>query len=194
MADPATANKRSYFTPYCMLRLYADKIPELPDKILYLDTDIVCLKDPAEFYDMDIKDCEMVGVLDRYGGKIIRVPFTRQKYLNSGVLLLNLPLIKKTGLLEQARKMCKRRMMIMPDQSALNFCAKYKIIVDKKFNDQKEILADTVFRHFSNTFQFFPFFKVIVIKPWQVERLHQLLNCHEFDDVLDKWQKLKEVK
>ena len=76
----------------------------------------------------------------------------------------------------------------------MNFCAKYKKIVDKKFNDQKEILADTVFRHFSNTFQFFPFFKVIVIKPWQVERLHEILGNHEFDDILEKWRKLKEVK
>ena len=194
VADPTTANKRSYFTPYCMLRLYADKIPELPDKILYLDTDIVCLSNPKELYNMSMDGYEMIGVLDRYGGKIIRVPFTKQKYLNSGVLMLNLSMIKKTGLLEKARKMCKRRMMIMPDQSALNFCAKYKKIVDKKFNDQKEILADTVFRHFSNTFQFFPFFKVIVIKPWQVKRLHEILGNHEFDDILKKWRKLKEVK
>ena len=194
MADPVTANKKSYFTPYCMLRLYADKISELPDKILYLDTDIVCLNDPKDLYNMDITDYEMVGVLDRYGGKIIRMPFTKQKYLNSGVLMLNLSMIKKTGLLKKARVMCRRRMMIMPDQSALNFCAKYKKIVDKKFNDQKEILADTVFRHFSNTFQFFPFFKVVVIKPWQVERLHEKLGNHEFDDILEKWQKLKEVK
>ena len=191
--DPVTANKSSYFTPYCMLRLYVDKIPELSEKILYLDTDIVCLNDPTKFYDMDISSYEMVGVLDRYGGKIIRFPFTSQKYLNSGVLLLNLPMIKKTGLCESARKICKHRPMIMPDQSALNFSAKYKKIVDKKFNDQKEVCKNTVFRHFSNTFQFFPYFKVIVVKPWQVERVHAL-GVHEFDDVLAKWQELKEVK
>ena len=193
-AEPTTANKRSYFTPYCMLRLYADQIPELPDKILYLDTDIVCLKDPGEFFDMDVSGYEIVGALDRYGGKIIRLPFTRQKYLNSGVLLLNMPMIKRTGLLRRARKMCRRRKMIMPDQSALNFCAKCKKIVDKKFNDQKEVLETTVFRHFSNTFQFFPYFKVIVVKPWQVEKLHSELGIHEFDDILAKWRELKEVK
>ena len=193
-AEPTTANKQSYFTPYCMLRLYADQMPELPDKILYLDTDIVCLNDPSEFYDMDISGYEIVGVLDRYGGKIIRLPFTRQKYLNSGVLLMDIPKIRQTGLLKRARKMCRQRKMIMPDQSALNFCAKYKKIVDKKYNDQKEVLDNTVFRHFSNTFQFFPYFKVIVVKPWQVERLHSELGTHEFDDILAKWQELKEVK
>ncbi len=193
-ADPVTANKRSYFTPYCMLRLYIDKIPGLPDRILYLDTDIVCLKDPSEFFNMDIEGYEMVGVLDRYGGKIIRFPFTPQQYLNSGVLLFNMKKIKETGLLAKARKICKTRPMIMPDQSALNFSAKYKKIVDKKFNDQKEVLEDTVFRHFSNTFQFFPYFKVQVVKPWQVDKLHGELMTHEFDDVLFKWQELKEVK
>lgn len=192
--EPATANKRTYFTPYCMLRLYADQISEMPDKILYLDTDIVCLNDPSEFYDMDISKYEMVGVLDRYGGKIIRFPFTRQKYINSGVLLLNLPLIRKTGLFNKAREMCRRRWMIMPDQTALNFSAKYKKIVEKKFNDQKEILPETVFRHFSNTFQFFPYFKVIRIKQWEVDKVHSILGYHQFDDVLETWQKLKTHK
>lgn len=190
-AEPTTANKRSYFTPYCMLRLYADKIPELPEKILYLDTDIVCLRDPMEMYRMEMEKYEMIGVLDRYGGKIIRLPFTQQKYLNSGVLLLNLSLIKKTGLLKKAREMCRKRPMIMPDQTALNTSAKYKKIVDEKYNNQREIRADTVFRHYSNTFQFFPYFKVIVIKPWQVERLHEMLGDHQFDDVLAKWQVLR---
>lgn len=192
--EPATANRRSYFTPYCMLRLYADQIPEMPDKILYLDTDIVCLNDPMEFYKIDNSKYEMVGVLDRYGGKIIRVPFTRQKYMNSGVLLFNLPKVRETNLFSKAREMCRRRWMIMPDQTALNFCAKYKKIVDKKFNDQKEILPETVFRHFSNTFKFFPFFKVVRIKPWDVEKLHNILGSHEFDDVLNEWQEMKRAR
>ena len=69
-----------------------------------------------------------------------------------------------------------------------------KKIIPTKYNDQKEITTRTVFRHFSNTFQFFPFFKVISIKPWQVEALHNELNCHEIDDILDEWKALKEVK
>lgn len=192
--DPTTANKHSYFTPYCMLRLYADQIPELPEKILYLDTDIVCLNDPAELYDMDNSEYEMIGVLDRYGGKVFRLPLGRQKYLNSGVLLLNLKLIKETGLFAKAREMCKKRPMMMPDQTALNFCVKYKKIVEKKFNDQKEIRKNTVFRHFSNTFQFFPYFKVQKIKPWEIEKLHTILKTHEFDDILEQWQTLKKER
>ena len=194
MKDPTTANRRSYFTPFAMLRLYAEQIPNFPDKVLYLDTDVVCLSDPSEFYDMDISKYEMIGALDRYGGKIFRLPFTKQQYLNSGVLLFNLKLIRETGLFKKAREMCKRVPMIMPDQSALNFCVKYKKIVGRKFNDQKEVRKDTVFRHFSNTFKFFPYFKVQKIKPWDEEKLHAVLKTHEFDDILAEWRALKEVK
>ncbi len=192
--DPATANMRTYFTPYCMLRLYADGLPDFPDKILYLDTDVVCVGDPSKFYDMNMDNYEMAGVLDRYGSHIYRVPFGKKKYINSGVLLMNLKKIRETGLFKRARKACKKYPMVMPDQSALNFCSRYKKIVPTKYNDQKEITKDTVFRHFSNTFQFFPYFKVISIKPWNVKSLHNELNCHEIDDILDKWKALKEVK
>ena len=36
------ANLSTRFTPCCMLRLFADKIDEIPDRILYLDTDMRC--------------------------------------------------------------------------------------------------------------------------------------------------------
>ena len=39
-----TANMSTRFTPACMLRLFADLIPGIPDKILYLDTDVLCRK------------------------------------------------------------------------------------------------------------------------------------------------------
>ncbi|MBQ3271194.1 glycosyltransferase family 8 protein [Candidatus Saccharibacteria bacterium] len=191
--EPATANMRTYFTPYCMLRLYADDL-DLPEKILYLDTDVVCLRDPSELYDINMKNFEMAGALDRYGSHVFHLPFKEKRYINSGVLLMNLAKIRETGLFKRARRACKRYPMIMPDQSALNFCSKYKKIIGGKFNNQKEITKETVFRHFSNTFQFLPYFKVIKIKPWNVEMLHEKLNCHDLDDIIVEWKGLKEVK
>ncbi|MBQ9403193.1 glycosyltransferase family 8 protein [Candidatus Saccharibacteria bacterium] len=192
--EPVTANMRTYFTPYCMLRLYADKLPDFPEKFLYLDTDVVCLKDPSALYNINMEKYEMAGALDRYGSHIYRLPFHKKRYINSGVLLLNLKKIRETGLFERARRACKKYPMIMPDQSALNFCSKYKKIVSEEFNNQKEITRNTVFRHFSNTFKFFPFFKVIRIKPWDEKLLHENLNCFKLDDILAEWKALKEVK
>ena len=41
-------NMNTRFTPLCMLRLFADMVPEIPDKILYLDTDVLCRADFSE--------------------------------------------------------------------------------------------------------------------------------------------------
>lgn len=53
-------NMGTRFTPCCMLRLFADRIPEIPDRILYLDTDVVCRNDCSEFYNQDIGEYELV--------------------------------------------------------------------------------------------------------------------------------------
>lgn len=44
-AEPPTANLGTRFTPCCMLRLYADLVPDVPDRVLYLDNDVVCRGD-----------------------------------------------------------------------------------------------------------------------------------------------------
>lgn len=55
-------NMKTRFTPCCMLRLFADEIPELPDKILYLDNDVICRKDCQEFYNQDMEKYEFARV------------------------------------------------------------------------------------------------------------------------------------
>ena len=55
-------NMKTRFTPCCMLRLFADKIDEIPDRILYLDTDIICRKDCQEFYNQDMEKYEIARV------------------------------------------------------------------------------------------------------------------------------------
>ena len=76
-------NMETRFTPFCMLRLFSDLLPELPEKLLYLDTDVICRKDCIEFYNQDITNYELVGVLDYYG-----------KYLNSNKSNFNFGRIK----------------------------------------------------------------------------------------------------
>lgn len=56
-------NINTRFTPCCMLRLYADEVENLPDKILYLDNDVICRKDPVDFYNQDIENIEIVRKL-----------------------------------------------------------------------------------------------------------------------------------
>ena len=55
-------NMKSRFTPCCMLRLFADEITELPNKILYLDNDVICRKDCQDFYNQDMENYEIARI------------------------------------------------------------------------------------------------------------------------------------
>ena len=52
-------NMNTRFTPCCMLRLFADEVSDLPDKILYLDNDVICRQDCQEFYNQDMEKYEI---------------------------------------------------------------------------------------------------------------------------------------
>jgi lipopolysaccharide biosynthesis glycosyltransferase len=181
-------NMSTRFTPCCMLRLFADEI-DLPERILYLDTDVLCRKDPSAFYHQSLEQKEMAGVLDYYGSWFFyRKPFERS-YMNSGVLLLNLKEIKKSGLFKNCRYMCTHKEMFMPDQSAINKLVERKVLCQRKYNEQRRLQDDTVFQHFTTSFRFFPIFHTVSVKPWQMERVHDVLKIHEYDALFETYQK-----
>lgn len=188
-------NLKTHFTPCCMLRLFADEIQELPDKILYLDNDVMVRKDFSNFYHQDMSKYELAGVLDHYGKWFFKKKLFQLDYINSGVLLLNLSKIKQTKLFEKARKMCQTKKMFMPDQSSLNKLASYKKIEPRKFNEQRKLREDTVLQHFTTSLRFFPLFHTITIKPWHIEKIHHKLKIFEYDDILNEYQNLmKEIE
>lgn len=181
------ANMGTRFTPLCMLRLFADLVPQLPDKLLYLDTDVMCCGDYQALYHTDISHLELAGVPDRYGkwffGNILR-----HDYLNSGVLLLNMANIRQSGLFLKCRQLCHDKKMFMPDQSALNKLA-VKGKLPGKYNAQGKLKPDTVFKHFTTFFRFFPYIRTVTVKPWDTERMHSVLKIHTFDDILDEYKR-----
>lgn len=185
-------NLETRFTPYCMLRLFVDKISDMPDKILYLDTDVVCRKDFTEFYHQDITNYELMGVLDHYGKWFFRNNIFKLDYINSGVLLLNLKRIKETGLFEKCRAMCIEKEMFMPDQSAINKLATSKKIIDRKYNEQRKLHKDTIFQHFTTSFRFLPWFHTFTIKPWQIDRVHKELKIYEYDNIFEEYKQIKQ--
>lgn len=178
-------NVNTSYSPYCFLRLFADEL-NLPDKILYLDTDTVACKNIDELYNKDITDYEYAGVLDYYGSK-----FIKHNYINSGVLLLNLKLIKKTNLFKKCRALCYEKELFLPDQNALNRYTTKKMILNSKYNSQKRLKPDTVIRHFAKTIIWFPYFHTLNIKPWNIELLHNRYKCFEFDEILNVYTKIK---
>lgn len=186
-AEPPTANLETRFTPCCMLRLFTDEVPELPERILYLDNDVLCRGDYGAFYHQDMEGCELAGVLDYYGKWVFRNRLFHMDYVNSGVLLLNLGRIRETGLFAQCRAMCRDRRMFMPDQSAINKLAQSKKQCGRVYNEQRKLHKDTVFQHFTTSFRFFPWLHTLTVKPWQIQQVHEKLKLHEYDDIFQEY-------
>ena len=189
-------NMGSYFTPCSMLRLYADRVPELAklDRILYLDYDVVCRKDISEFYNTNLDGIEAAGVLDIYGKNFYHYHgIFNFDYMNSGVMLFNMPECIKTEMFEKAVKLCMERWMMLADQAALNKAIARRKLMPRKYNEQGERpREDTVLHHFSNNFKFLPYFRVQKVKPFEVEKIHQILKITEYDDILEEYKKLKD--
>lgn len=180
-------NALSDYTPYALLRLLLDRLP-VPDKLLYLDADTVVAGDITPLWETDIRDCEFAAALDHYG-KI----FLGYHYINTGVMLLNLPQIRTTRLFARCIDRLNRRRIFLPDQTAMNRGVKRKKLLPGKYNEQKRDHADTVIRHFSKTIiwhPFFPFFYTKNIKPWQVDRVKNEVT-NRYNDTLDRYLILK---
>ena len=196
VANLPKKNMGSYFTPASMLRLYIDKVPEIAklDRILYLDYDVVCRGDIGEFYNIGLDGVEAAGVLDIYGRRWYHYHgLFVQDYMNSGVMLFNMPECLKTGMFEKTVKLCAGRWMMLADQAALNKAIAHRVLVDRKYNEQEERpRQDTVLHHFSNNFKFWPYFRVQKVKPFEVEKVHKVLKIHEYDDILNEYLKFKE--
>ena len=180
----SSSNKSNYYTPFAFLRLFADKIENLPNKIIYLDTDIMINGNIKELFDINIDNVELAVVNDRYGHILIR-----PQYFNSGMLLMNMEKIKENNLLGKVRDFCSKRKMAFPDQSALNKFCKKKMYLPRRFNEQGRLRNDTIIHHFSKKIKWFPVFHTTNVKPWQINLVHKKYKCFAYDDIFKDYLK-----
>ena len=176
-------NLKNNYTPYTLARLYADKIPGLPTKILYLDTDTIMHGDISSVFDTDVENYEFAAAID-FLGKF----FIRPNYQNAGVLLLNMDKIRETKLFERARDLIRTKKMAFPDQDALNKLVENKKFISTKYNEQRKLHKKTVVHHFCKSIRFIPFFHTVNVKPWNVDKVRNVYKLHCYDDVLDEYQ------
>lgn len=180
-------NEDAYCSPYTLIRLFADRVEGLPDKLLYLDVDIMFNRDIHLLYDTDIEGYEYAAARDHYGKYLIQ-----PNYINAGVLLFNMPEMRRTGIFEKARKLIKTKKLVFADQSALIRPTSKKKMLPQKFNDQKFLHNHTVVRHFSKRLFWLPYPHTDNIKQWHVSRVHKIFRYYQFDDILYEYIYLKE--
>ena len=181
-------NENAYCTPYTLLRLLADKIENMPDKLLYLDIDMMANDDISKLYNIDISNYEYAAVKEKYGSV-----FLWTDYINAGMLLLNMKKIKETGLLEKARKLIKKRNFLFADQTAIYMATDTNLLIPRKFNEQSSFnRRDTVICHFCKRLMWKPYPHTENYKQWNVQQVHDELHCYCFDKDLEEYLKLKQ--
>lgn len=180
-------NENSSYTPYTFLRLLLTEF-DLGDRAVYLDADTMCHSDLRAFEAYDLEPFEFAAVLDQMGKFWIRYD-----YINAGVVYFNLKKIRRTGLFERCVKKLYCKKLYFSDQTVLNkFGKKGKLILPRKFNEQRAVRSDTVIKHFCRGIRWFPFFRVYNYKQNDVKNVHEKLHITCFDDVYAEYDRLAE--
>lgn len=180
-------NRKNGYTPYAMIRLFLDVMPDIPDKLVYLDIDTMCTDDISLLYRIDMEKYEYAAARDHMGSFWIH-----QNYCNSGVMLLNMAYIRRTGLFTRCREKVHRLRMIMPDQTSLNTLAESRLFLPDRFNEQRDRKPDTVIKHFCKGIKWLPFFHIYNIKQWEREKVRKVLKVGWLEEIYSEFDALAE--
>lgn len=136
---------RDYYTKTTYFRLFIPDIYPQYNKALYLDSDIVILKDVADLYNIDMGTNLVAGVPDgavqttpifqEYVEKVVGVA-DYNNYFNAGILLMNLDELRKFKFQEKFLYLLETvKFSVAQDQDYLNRLCKGRVtLVEKEWN------------------------------------------------------------
>ena len=126
--------KRNRFSEVTFYRLLAPIFIPL-EKVIYLDCDVLVFDDLEEMYNLPCNNNYILGILDILNNGVDYLGLISEKYINAGVLLLNLDLIRKDHKYYELLKMYKyHKKLKNNDQTIINYIFYPKIgILPSKF-------------------------------------------------------------
>lgn len=168
------------------------------DKVLYLDGDVLVRGSLAGIFEVDMSDCLIAGVPDNvlwglyrfrpqdldiyYVGEDFNQMFARVDYFNSGVLLMNLELMRRTNFITHCLDLIDKRGQEIKnqDQDVINFvCAEKRRRLPFTYNTialpselfapeirphMAPLLESCVIRHYAGPFK--PWLRVGELWKW----------------------------
>lgn len=130
-----------YFSKEMYLRLFIPEVLADYNKAIYLDCDTIVQADVSELYNIDIEDNYICASRDY--NSIVNIAYypkvnyyftqmlgfkTMENYINSGVLLMNLPILREVNLPQKTFELLdKYKELLYPDQDLINIICKDKI-------------------------------------------------------------------
>ena len=136
---------RDYFSKTTYFRLFIPNLYPQYNKALYLDSDVVLLRDVAELFNTDLGDnlvgaapddvIQTIEVFQEYADNVVGVSDYRN-YFNAGVLLMNLDELRKYNFQEKFLYVLGTiKFSVAQDQDYLNRLCKGRVkLIDKNWN------------------------------------------------------------
>lgn len=124
---PYSPNYHTKYSKLSYIRCYFSKIIPEP-KVLYIDADAIVVDNIEGLWKTDLTGKALAGVHE--GGewsKHLRMEGMDDKYINSGVLLMNLDFIRKEKLDNKMLELLNSKRYAFPDQDVINIACKDKI-------------------------------------------------------------------
>lgn len=140
--DQAPVTDRYPKTIYYRL-LAHQYLPKQLHRILYLDADVLCINDIGPLYDTDLDGYLYASAIHtgltgttEVINKIRLQNFDADGYYNSGVLLMNLDLIRQRVHAEDIYEYIREHVLLLPDQDVLNalYGKDIKTVPDQLYN------------------------------------------------------------
>ncbi|MDL2281029.1 glycosyltransferase family 8 protein [Selenomonadales bacterium OttesenSCG-928-I06] len=153
---------RSQFTIAAYFRIIMPIILSDEDFILYMDSDVVCLKEISEVFNIrfNLKNKIVAAINDieatsEKQGLFLNIP--KKDYFNSGILIIDIKAWNDYNITQSVFEILLQKSSIFnfPDQDALNLALHGKVYyLGRKwnyFNDfKKSLLGEIIFYHFAN--------------------------------------------
>ncbi len=147
MIDSMNFGLSGRYTKFTFFRMLIPEILEGIDKVIYLDADTLVLCDIADLYHIDLEDKLVAATFDplisawQSFDSGMRPYFNKLgigepgKYIQAGVLLLNVKEIQKTGIMKTMLEEAFRGKYILNDQDILNIYIKNRVkFIDPRWN------------------------------------------------------------
>lgn len=124
-------NVRKFYSYMTTLRAGLTHIlPDIPDRVLWLDPDVVVTRDISDIWSYDIDKYYFAAVQEVRNHNHTRLP-----YYNAGVMLMNLRKLDEDGMSEQIINDINTTPYEHLEQDALNFnCSPYILDLPSKYN------------------------------------------------------------
>lgn len=156
LVEKGNVNRDTIYSNFCFARLALPYLVE-EDKVLYIDTDAIVLKDISKIWRLDISDYYLAGCKD-YGvtrdETYSRLGITG-KYVNSGFILMNLEKIRKEKIHEQWFDVINRYELKYPDQDALNvICQHNELYIPSMYNFAWNVTKEVMFKEYIKVFHY----------------------------------------